>query len=442
MIQNIFRKSLLVTVQKFDWASFMNGLSGDGYTGLIYGVKNDLLERLGLRSDQIPSSALYPTKGSFYGDLFIPDPETTVYLKVSGQRSSDESSINEDNVWEDPGTSSGTNYLKLRFEAGEVSPISAGDGSKLALLIQAVNKQLLSTGVKEKGLDWTETGGGAISTPPFAASAAPRPDQHSLDLAAIFRDGKLQNFLERFAGETNSIVLDDYLGSVPNREETEYYIDKLFEADFITEEIVVYCRKSGAPTIRAKDRAALDALSEQGISCSCGEPLQNETIRRLILLPAKSRPLASWTWAAKTFLINMLLKLGYQDKNIYLADNLKHSEIAYVASEGKGLVFVLAKDDFGEPVARELWASLGKKTDNLKIFAYSAKSFENAVMDKLNQRFGQESLLTIQSLEDFNTKLLDALNNERLGNILSTFNDFQNQLKIDIAKLALVKFEN
>ena len=440
MIQNIIRKSLALTVTKFDWSALLRQISQEGQVGVIFGIKNEILERFGIKPERIHSSVLYPTKGSFFGDIFFPDAHTTLYLKVSGHRTSEETMMTEENVWADPGQSGPGHQLKLIVEAGEIAPIEAGDGQALGALMQAVNKHLQAQGIKEKSLEWSDLGGGPNATPPFHGSAAVPPDQRSLELAAIFRDGKLGSFLEHFGGDAPSFVLDEYLESVPNREETEYYIDKLFEADFITEEVAVYCRKTGAPTIRAKDRAALDALAGAGISCSCGEPLQNEKIRRLIILPEKNRPFASSTWLARTFLINMLMKLGYRSANIFVSEIEGGLDLAYVPSDGKGLLFALAPGEFSEQSAKELWATIGKKTDNLKLVIYGAKGIDALALEKLETRVGADNVMTLAGLDEFNTKLLEGLSKERLASILATFTDFQNQLNIDIAALALKRF--
>ena len=134
MIQNVVRKSLSLSVQKFDWAALLHHLAEEGHVGVIFGMKNELLERFGLKTEQVQASVLYPTKGAFYGDLFFPDAQSTLYLKVTGQRSFEETPVTEDSIWEDPGMASAAGLLRCNLEAGEISPIDIDKGLMLDTL--------------------------------------------------------------------------------------------------------------------------------------------------------------------------------------------------------------------------------------------------------------------------------------------------------------------
>jgi len=438
MIQNVIRKTCMLTIPNFSWLSLLQELAAEGHVGVIYAAKNDLVERFGLDAEKVDPASLCMSKG-FYGDLFLPDSQSTLYLKITGEKAQTEAPVTEESVWEDPGQTASGSEFSGTFELGEISPADMEGGEKLEGLIRAVDQYLKSHQIKSKDLNWADVGQAPDQKPPFDSAPATAPDKHSLDLAGIFRDGKLGDFLENFDRESRSIVLETFLEKTPNREETEYYIDKLFEADFLNEEIVVFCRKTHAATIRAKDRAALDVLAEQGIRCSCGTPIQEEEIQRLLILPEKSFPFISGTWAAKTFLVNILMKMGHKATNIHLSENVGGLELAFVQSGGSSFFFALCPGLFDEKSSQALQDALGEKKENLNVVVFGSKGVDQATADSLENEFGKDNFLVLESLDEFNTKLVDALNKGRLENILSVLGKFGELMSVDLASLALAR---
>ncbi|MBZ0270502.1 hypothetical protein K8I61_00585 [bacterium] len=438
MIPNVIRRTCQLAVSKFDWTALCRGLASAGQVGVVYGAKNDLLERFGANGNALAPGILYPGARGVFGDLFLPNKETTLFLIARHEGSGGpDAPVTEDNVWEDPGRSGADSTIL--FEAGEVSPLTGTPGEALDRLIAAANAYLHGTlKVRERDIKWTERTAGAGDAP-FAGIPATAPDAYSMELAAIFRDGKLNPLFETL-GAKGSLVLDDFLEKADNREETEYYIDKLFEADFLTEEVVVHCRKTGQYTIRAKDRAALDALAERGISCFCGESLQNERICRLILLPERSRPFIAGNWAARTFLLNMLTRMGYPADAIQVSDDGGRFDLAFVPAEDGGLVFVLDSRPFDKSGAEEILRVLGKRT-NVKLFVYGAGGVSPDAAALLSEKVGDEHVTLLSNLEEFNTTLLESLGRDRVERLAGPFRDIAGMLSMDLGALAMRRLE-
>ena len=437
MVKNVAKKSCALTLVDFNWFNLAQELALEGYSGILYELKCELAEKFGASIDQLSASVLYPETSGISGDMFFPDPDTTLYVKINELSKTEKTASEENGVFDDPGKADGSTIGDYEIEIGEISPIGAEEGEWMASLIGALDSYFMSHGAEEADIKWEFSDASAGAEAPFAGESVELPGKRDNELAQIFRDGKLDNFFREFDKEKDSMVLTDFLKNTENREETEYYIDKLFEHDFIQEQVVVYCKKTDMPTIRAKDRAALDALSSAGIVCSCGAPLKSEEIKRLVIMPAESRPLISKTWAAKTFLVNLLTKMGYPEDAIAKSAIDGDVELIYLPAEGNSLLFALAPEEFNEDTALKVW-DLIEEAPNPKIILYGQGGVSEDAVAALNTRAGQNAiLLSLTSLEDFSNKLLEALNTERIERIRQVFNDFRNILPVDVSSLAV-----
>ncbi len=437
MVKNVARKSCKLTLVDFDWFTLVQELALEGYSGILYELKCELAEKFGTSIDQLNASILYPEINRVMGDMFFPDPDTTLFIKVSELSKTEKATTNEKDVFDDPGKDDGSTIGDYNVEVGEISPLGAEEGEWMASLVGALDTYFISHGAEDSDVRWLDEDLSAGSKPPFQGDPVDTPDKRTSELAQIFRDGKLEKFFKQFDGDQDSVVWADYLQSADNREESEYYIDKLFEHEFLTEQVVVYCKKTNMPTIRAKDRAALDALSSAGIVCSCGAPLKTEEIKRLVLLPAENRPLVKNTWSARTFLISILTKMGYPQESIIRTMIDDDLELIYLPAEANSLIFALSGMKFTEEMALKVW-DIVEEAPNPKIVLYGAGGVEDDAVAALGTRAGPNSLVaSLENLDEFSAKLLDALNKERIDRIRHIFNDFQGAMSVDVSSLAV-----
>ncbi|MCZ7585947.1 MAG: hypothetical protein M5R36_22945 [Deltaproteobacteria bacterium] len=436
MLQNVARKSCSFTLPSFDWHGILQSLAGEGKTGVIFGTKTSLLERFGLTAENVGPEVLYPN-GNVFGELFFPNDQATVYVKITGRYGSAGSSVTDDNVWEDPGKEVRSGAYSGKCEIGAIQPVGEDETGVLEDFAEAVERALAAQGAASKQQTWdepAEAAGSAAS--PFDGEPAAAPDARSLELASIFREGKLDAFFDALGENGHSINLDGFLEKTENRDETEYYIDKLFEADFLTDEIVVSCRKTGAPTIRARDRAGLAMLADQGITCSCGAPIQDENVQRLVILPEANRSYISKTWTAKIQLLNLLLKMGFDAAAVKMKAASDKLELAFVPVGDRGFVFGLTGGSFDQKAGGELAKAVGKGA-SVRVAVFGAKGVDAQAVKELEGKFGKDGFLALGGLDDFNTKLLGALNAERMAVVLSTLDEFRDLLNVDLSSLVL-----
>lgn len=438
MLLNFSQRSCVVTIANFHWPALLDALAQAGYAGVLADVKRGILDRFGLLGADGSDALIHPAKRTHFAEVFFPDAHSAVYLKVvrSYADATEAHEAEGDDIWSDPGAAATSVHNNYQLDIGEIVPIDAADGDRLSEFHAAVTLALGSFGVAEKGLVWTGGETGESASLPFATKPVDAPDARALDLAAIFRDGKLNTLMERFAAGAGSFTLEEYLASVPNREETEYYIDKLFDMEFLGEEIVVYSRTTGAPVIRAKDRAALKTLSDMGITSAEGRPLEEEDVRRLVTLPAASKAYVGGTWAAQTFLVSVLQKMGHAIGDIQAADHDGDLSLIYVRTGAGGLVFALSPGRFTDKNTKELWRAVGKSTE-FKYFVFGAEGVDESAANSLGTLAGKTRVVALPDLANFNAAVVDAVNNERMTTLREILRDLETQLTVDVAGLIM-----
>ncbi|MCB9487927.1 MAG: hypothetical protein H6684_04270 [Deltaproteobacteria bacterium] len=445
MIQNLARRTCVVQVSNFSWSSLLEELSNSGHQGVIYGAKKEVLSRFGVDAGDVAPEVMFPGGDSVsMGEMFLPAPDLTVYLKVQTRSAAapppeGADSSPEENVWDDPGqTNKSKAALELRLEVGQVGPLGVED-AVLESLVGDINNAFKKQGVRDRKLKWDARGVTEPVDPPFLGINPNKPDDRSMELANLLRDGKLDGFLSAFRSGKNSLVLDEFMSTIENREETEYYIDKLFELDFLGEEIVVFDRNTGQAAIRAKDRAALQALKDAGITMPNGEPIEEQRISRLITLPDQNREYVMGTWTIRTFLINMLIKIGYSTENIYVSDAGAKVDLLFAPGVTNHLLFVVANERFTDDTVKAMLGELIEMAEPVKVIAYSPMGFDVSALDLLQNDKNVAALVTLENLDEFNTKLLEELAADRREAIAAAFTDMSDQLRVDLGALAKMR---
>ncbi len=435
MVKNVSKKTCQLTLVDFNWLTLAQELALEGYSGVLYELKCELAEKFGASVEDLDAPTMFPGIDHVAGDIYFPDADTTLYVKVI-EMSASEKTSQEEGVFDDPGKTDSPALGDYKIEVGEISQIGADEGEWMNSLVGAVDTYLLSHGAEKADIKWIVDDGSGGAQAPFEGETVSLPDKRATELAHIVRDGKLDDFFQQFEEEKDSLVLSEFLTNVTNRDEIEYYIDKLFEHELIQEQVVVYCKKTNMPTIRAKDRAALDALSSSGILCSCGAPLKSEEIKRLVLMPAQNRAMTTKEWAAQTFLISMLTKMGYPLESISIK-SVDDQDLVYLPAEGNSLIFALSPKEYTEDMALKAWDFI-EEVSNPKIILYGDGGVQEGAVEALGTRAGQGAVvLSMDKLDDFSNKLLDALNHERIERIRQVFNDFQKVLPVNVGNLAV-----
>jgi hypothetical protein len=437
MMLSITRKRASFSGTDFRLATFFDKVAEAGMDPVIHAYKKTLLARLNLTPGKELESLVYPEpEGELVAaDLFFPADSVCCYLRISvvpGQITAGAKPT--DDPFADPGEDDvKIDRSSLSIEVGELSPAGENGDSHLASLIAAIEPSLPSP------VDWEDLAGPAPAEK-LKGQTIQTPSEFDFELAGLLRDERLTPLLASLkAAET--VVVDEFLEDLENREEMEYFVDKLLEIDFLSEEVVVYCTKTKQPTIRARDRSALEQLSAAGVKCMCGKPFDQEDVRRLTFVADEARYKMASSWVATIFLANTLLKVGLANKDILEIEAGESAKIYFTYFDGAPVMFLLGETI--EPEAAQSAASevLGARKD-VQVVVFSENELPAEFSKYLDNDEAIGEVTRISNLDQMAGELAQLIESMR-GNAAAEALDGMNLFTgIDITALAMKKLEN
>ena len=267
--------------------------------------------------------------------------------------------------------------------------------------------------------------------PTVEGKNAVTPAESDIELAGILRDGKIEPLLAAMRQQKGQVILDEWLAERKNAEEIEYFIDKLFEADFFEEELIV-CNAAGQPVFRAKDRASLEALKKAGIRDINGEELDVSHVRRLIIMSPEKEKLLYLSWQARIFLIDLLFKVGLANKDILNLPGIDDLDLMLAYLDNEPILFVFHNDAIEADAFAKLAGLLGA-LDQPHVVAIT----KGAVDVDGAQAAGAASCVAINSIDEFNTKLLDLLSAQRMKAIEAAMAEFNKMVSLNMVAMSL-----
>lgn len=219
------------------------------FNSLLYRVRLEYLERLGLDIDAYSLTVPPPDSPLAVGEIFMPEPGSILYLK--GMR--------------------GGQYL----EAGVITRDESRDYSEF---FEEVRESVLE--VHGSSGDWERhAGDGELKVEDATAGQVDVPERH-LQASRELMDRTSRTLLDRIqdAGSIffNKIETDD-------RTDTEERIRRFEDLDLVTKDFAVLCRRTGQQILRVADRATIEESSQKAFKCFiCGNPISQEVVEEII----------------------------------------------------------------------------------------------------------------------------------------------------------------
>ncbi|NLH49247.1 MAG: hypothetical protein GX444_11670 [Myxococcales bacterium] len=424
MLLQMVRKTASATIKNFDFIHLMEGLSKDGFVGMLNSVREKAASLFG-----VPSSRVTTAPDNVTGDIFFPDDKRLLYLKVFLKRVVGESG----DPFADPGAVS---YVpQIAFEVGAIAPIGMSAGTELDKLCETISL-LMEVEYEAEAFTWNKPTGTDLDLDSLDGQHPVAPNAYELEMASVLREKKLEPFLKALQDKKGEIIVDQWLEERDDAEEIEYFIDKLLEADLFTEEIVVYSQHTGQPVLRAKDRAGLEALKAAGVRDVNGDELDMQNVRRLFILPKDKRVYLGKSWIGRVFALDLLLKMGIDIGDVYEFEAVNNITNFLAIFDGKPILFLLGGNAI-EPKDFAGFAPLMKKLGGPLVVAVARKDID---IDAARAA-GASSCLTLGSVEEFNSKLLEFLTENRKAVIAATMADFNNSFRLNVAEMSLSRFE-
>ncbi|MDP8225241.1 MAG: hypothetical protein P9L99_17910 [Candidatus Lernaella stagnicola] len=420
MLLQLYRRATSIVIENFEFYKITEDLAKDGFAGALAALREKAAAAFG-----VPLSAVAPQKGSLTGDLFFLDDDKLLYLKCRRQPGQKKT----DDPFDDPGALD----PEVNFEAGMIAPVGS-DSDELERLCSSIST-ILEVEFNAEEVAWTEPGIGAEGLGEIGQPAVIE-DTH-LELAAILREAKIAPFLDALKTDKGEIILDEWLADRDDADEVEYFIDKLFEADFFDEDVIVYSMLTGKPLIRAKDRAGLEALKSAGVRDVNGDELDLENVRRMLILPKEKREFIRKSWVSRVILVDLLRKMGVPRHNIIDIEGPAGTAVIAATFDGTPLVFVLADDEVKPEDFADLADDLGKLGEPTVVVVTGKKVDTDAA-----RAAGAEECLVLAGVDEFNTTLLEQLAASRKGAVAEIIADYDNMFAINFSEMAMRRFQD
>lgn len=430
------RKTASVSVSEFNSVEFLDDLGRGGLEPVIHNFKKGILDKLGLAPDPSLDKFLGKPTGSnlLVGEVFFPEPGVCCYLKVTCNTQteglSDISEPDEDDPFADPGAISNKLANGLTVELGEFSPMGGQEGEHLEKLCAAIE------GYVDTDFDWKN-----VRAPgqKVRGTSIVTPSERDIELAGILRDPRLTDLLS-ILKQKDSIVVDEFLENSEQAEELEYFIDKLFEAEFLAEEIVVYDDDTNLPIIRAKDRASLKQLALAGIKSPTGKPIEDLNAKRIAVLNKENAYKVNPSWVAQIFLANILFKVGQTNKDIQVLESVPQGSLVFSNFDGNAVLFYVADEVPNEELTDSCFNALNQLKE-AHIVVFSEAEIGQEFMDAMTDHQSVTGVSFLPSLDTMNAdmaQVLEQLRNSVASKVLEEINPMTG---VDIAGLVMARLK-
>lgn len=433
------RKKASVTLKDFVPSEFLDNMARSGYEPVIHTFKKGLLDRIDIAPGPEVDHLLWENLSAkmLLGEVFFPEKGVCCYLKVTRQNGESDSiktatDPSEDEIFSDPGSGKNPQSNELIFEAGEFVPMGDGEGTHLDALTAMVERSGNCT------LSWMDVAPDAMKK--IKGKSIETPSEKDIELSSILCDVRLESLMGLLKTK-GSIVIEEYLNGVSDAEETEYFIDKLFELDFLTEEVVVYDDETQMPIIRAKDRAALTQLSEAGIKSPSGKPIEDLVVKRMAALNADNKYKMNPSWIAGLFLINTLFKLGLSNKDIQVLKADETGDLLFCLFDGVPALFYLTDEIPNESLTVACEDALDQM-DEVEVILVSEQEVPDDFIESINVYKAVQNITTISDLNSMTSELAKIFNGIRRKVVQRTLSDINPVTSVNIAGLVMARLGN
>jgi hypothetical protein len=434
MMLAFIRKKASVSIKGFSSTEFLDQVAESGYEPVIHSFKKNLVGRLGLTpNSQIEDLLLVKSdSGLRVGEIYFPSDGTCCYIKVRRtsefvEPASDDNKEEED-IFADPGTSAPLENAYC-FEVGELSPMGGEEGKQLDSLISVIEQNVNAS------MNWEEVGSKMKGK--IKGAGIETPSEKDIELANILRDPRLTPLLDTLQSN-EAIIIDEFLAQTAESEQIEYFLDKLFEAGFLVEEIILYDDETEQAIFRAKDRAALKQLKDAGIRSPSGKPIEDMLVKRMAALVPGQNAKLSPSWVAQIFLTNILFKIGMTNKDIKVIESSDDGALIYCAFDGVPILFFLTNSIPNERLTTAYENALDQ-LENVEVVAFSEMEITEDFINTLNLYTAVANVSTIKSLDNMTAELAGLLENIRRQLAQTTLKEINPLTRVDIAGLVVAR---
>ena len=175
--------------------------------------------------------------------------------------------------------------------------------------------------------------------------SAAQPTQEELLASRVIADRDTRT-MATAVKSTGGLLLSDMARQLPSaaRGRTTQIHQALEAAGLVSSEVVVVCKKTQAQSARAPSIEVLTKLSQQGLRCACGKPVEEERIEEAVAATDLARSLLDGSRWFGVLLIEALTTLGVSLSQILMEQKAGGDEMDCLADISGELAFFELKD--------------------------------------------------------------------------------------------------
>ncbi len=167
-----------------------------------------------------------------------------------------------------------------------------------------------------------------------------------VQLAAMLEDQPIRE-LAVSVRRAGAMLAPDLHKKLPKTGNAAGAVDRLVQAQLLTQELVIICSQTSNQINRVRSRDAIRVTTEAGVLCSCGKPLSEERIEELFSPTDQLKRMLDQSYWTTARLVHALRELGISDERILLNLREGAEEIdAFVDVDGTLLMFELKDSEF------------------------------------------------------------------------------------------------
>lgn len=375
------------------------------YNSLLYKIRLEYLNRLGLEPDAYKFTA--PPAGCplAIGELFMPEPGTILYLK----------SLRGEKV----------------IEAGVVTTASDRDFEEFFDSVRDVLGEMRS-----EVPSWTMPDGYTKFAVEDATAGNVNIEAKRMTAARALMDPEARDLLEKIRA-AGSIFLNKIEST--DRKATETCIHRFEELQLVKMDYAVLCRKTGQQILRVDDRRTIDESSQKAFKCFiCGNQIADEVVEEILACTESGNELLKNQEWLLVLVQGILGALGISNDSLQVHNQPGSPMQLFLSLNGQRYILILCTTPIDLDQAYLIGAHISAYNLNQAVII-SAARVSTLMRHHLQQTNPNASFHFIDDLNNLDAKLKDTLFNEQRIFLQNQLKDLDSVTPVNIPALVLRK---
>ena len=209
--------------------------------------------------------------------------------------------------------------------------------------------------------------------------------------------------------------------------ENSIFVSRLEEAKLLTKEYVVICRQTLSQVNRVRRREGVQQMSQMGVLCSCGSPIDSEKVEELLIAsPLLKRMLDRNFWTSAK-LIEALRRFGVPpDRSSFSIHEGVEEVDVLVDLDGKLLLIDLQEDEFLTRDVYRFAARMGGYKPDYA-FIVATRGIAPGAKEQFNKMGTEGKIMFVTTFAELLSELarvVDEIRTNRAKEILGQFEVF------------------